>query len=868
MRRLFWAVLAIAATAASAWALPNEFIQEGVVLDAQERPLDGQHRLRVRIYAAPAGGVALFDEVHPAVVFFEGYYAIAIGSEQPLTASFFAANELYLGLSIDNGPELTPRTPLARVPAAFVAEVATNAVGDITPRSVTIGARQVISAAGQWVGDPTGLRGPAGAAGAVGPAGPQGAQGPAGPQGPQGIQGPQGVAGAAGAAGAAGQNGSADTPAQVLAKLVQVDGGGSTLDADRLDGLEATAFVRTAAQVLALLVTVDGPASGVDADLFDGLDSSTFVRTAGQVLGLLVTVDGAGSGVDADRLDGIDSTGFVTTAVQVRDLLATVDGTGSGVDADRLDGVDSTSFVTTAAQVRTLLLTVDGAGSGVDSDRLDGLDSTQFLRSDGNITIAGNVTVTGTVTTNQPITGFRVFTGANPPVACDAAARGMLYFDTDDSAFHGCNGTSWVPFGQADDGIARGNVEVSGFMGDTRHTPDGWDDLPGRTVTFGKARPDTVVRLTYQDTLGYHMVGHNDACRWRLVVDGAVYDRMFRTHSSAARGWRIQPLQLEWFLTGLAAGNHTYRIQVQRPIAGAASECLAGWPNGDTQNFIAAEEIAPETISIVRHFSDTRHTPDGWSDLPERTITVDKISDDSLVQVTYQDVLGYHMVGGHSWGCRWRLTMNGAAVDRPFSSHTSTTSGWRIDPRNLTWVLDDVRRGRYTFRIQVYRPNANSTSSCLAGWTNGDTGNSLSVRELARTAIALRRHMVDSRITPAGWTDIPQRELVHRKGAGTTVRVTYMDDIGYHMVGQGWGCRWRLTIDGNAYGRALNSHTSAAAGWRIDPMRMEWIVPGLPGGNHTYRVQLYRPDAGTTNECLAGWPDGDAGNLLMVQEVD
>ena len=48
--------------------------------------------------------------------------------------------------------------------------------------------------------------------------------------------------------------------------------------------------------------------------------------------------------------------------------------------------------------------------------------------------------------------------------------------------------------------------------------------------------------------------------------------------------------------------------------------------------------------------------------------------------------------------------------------------------------------------------------------------------------------------------------------------------------------------------------------------------PNLPitgfDANHTYRVQLYRPDGGTTSECLAGWPNADTGNLLMVQEVD
>ncbi|HJP19090.1 MAG: hypothetical protein CMD96_03515 [Gammaproteobacteria bacterium] len=50
---------------------------------------------------------------------------------------------------------------------------------------VAINGTTVIDSNGQWVGDPTGLQGPAGPAG-----GPEGPAGPAGPQGPEGPQGP------------------------------------------------------------------------------------------------------------------------------------------------------------------------------------------------------------------------------------------------------------------------------------------------------------------------------------------------------------------------------------------------------------------------------------------------------------------------------------------------------------------------------------------------------------------------------------------------------------------------------------------------------------------------------------------------------
>jgi hypothetical protein len=53
-----------------------------------------------------------------------------------------------------------------------------------------------------------------------------------GPQGPRGEQGPRGDAG------------SPDSPAQVLDKLTQVDGAGSQLDSDRLDGVDSAELFR------------------------------------------------------------------------------------------------------------------------------------------------------------------------------------------------------------------------------------------------------------------------------------------------------------------------------------------------------------------------------------------------------------------------------------------------------------------------------------------------------------------------------------------------------------------------------------------------------------------------------------------------
>jgi hypothetical protein len=74
--------------------------------------------------------------------------------------------------------------------------------------------------------------------------------------------------------------------------------------------------------VLTKLLTVDGAGSGIYADLLDGQSSAYYTDiaarlgytplnsasyTAADVLSKLLTVDGAGSGIDADLLDGQSS---------------------------------------------------------------------------------------------------------------------------------------------------------------------------------------------------------------------------------------------------------------------------------------------------------------------------------------------------------------------------------------------------------------------------------------------------------------------------------------------------------------------------------------------------------------------------------
>ena len=113
----------------------------------------------------------------------------------------------------------------------------------------------------------TGATGPKGNTGATGPTGPEGATGPTGPTGARGLTGATGATGPVGPQGPAGANGSPDTATQVRDKLKTVDGSGSGIDADLLDGSHASAFARLSGATFSSTVTAPNFVSSSDARL-------------------------------------------------------------------------------------------------------------------------------------------------------------------------------------------------------------------------------------------------------------------------------------------------------------------------------------------------------------------------------------------------------------------------------------------------------------------------------------------------------------------------------------------------------------------------------------------------------------------------
>jgi len=214
-------VTAVALAGAAPASVPSTLTHQGRLFQRDKekelKPVVGALKVAFRLYAQPEAGDPLWLEAHE-VTFDDGYYAVHLGDTTPIEGALAGGQPRYLGITVGDDDEMSPRAALGSVPYALVAN---DATGDVHARSLSVNGKEVITADGVWVGPsiglagligplgPQGLAGPQGASGPPGAPGPQGAPGAEGAMGPQGAPGPQGIPGESGPMGPGGPTGSA-----------------------------------------------------------------------------------------------------------------------------------------------------------------------------------------------------------------------------------------------------------------------------------------------------------------------------------------------------------------------------------------------------------------------------------------------------------------------------------------------------------------------------------------------------------------------------------------------------------------------------------------------------------------------------------
>jgi hypothetical protein len=121
----FLAVFFAAALSANA-QVPRMFTYQGVVVDGSGHLIaDGAHNVVINIYDNVSAGAAIYTENFSgasAPIFVKGIFNVMIGSvAPPIPASLGFDKGYFLGVAIDGGAEMSPRTAISPAPYAIMA---------------------------------------------------------------------------------------------------------------------------------------------------------------------------------------------------------------------------------------------------------------------------------------------------------------------------------------------------------------------------------------------------------------------------------------------------------------------------------------------------------------------------------------------------------------------------------------------------------------------------------------------------------------------------------------------------------------------------------------------------------------------------
>ncbi|MBI5528137.1 MAG: hypothetical protein HY897_17535 [Deltaproteobacteria bacterium] len=157
MKRLLGVVLVLivafvcVSLSALAADVPRTIVVRGYLTDLAGAPVTKVVPMTYGIYKTIDGPESdlVLEETLGDVSVNAGVYFVELGKNAGLDAAFLGAAELFLEVRVE-GTKMMPRQKIGSVPFSFVAQ---DAVGDIHPKSVTVGAAPVIDSAGKWVGD-------------------------------------------------------------------------------------------------------------------------------------------------------------------------------------------------------------------------------------------------------------------------------------------------------------------------------------------------------------------------------------------------------------------------------------------------------------------------------------------------------------------------------------------------------------------------------------------------------------------------------------------------------------------------------------------------------------------------------------------
>ncbi len=119
-------------------SVPREISVQGILL-SNGQPVSGPHVLKLNLYDALPGGTLLYSDIE-SVTLDNGVYSVFLGNQIALPDSLTFDRPYYLGVSVDNGSELSPRSLLTPTANAFYAvRAGTSDSARIAGRALPVG---------------------------------------------------------------------------------------------------------------------------------------------------------------------------------------------------------------------------------------------------------------------------------------------------------------------------------------------------------------------------------------------------------------------------------------------------------------------------------------------------------------------------------------------------------------------------------------------------------------------------------------------------------------------------------------------------------------------------------------------------------
>lgn len=120
--------------AATVATTPSTISYQGHLTDAQGQPINTTTPMTFRLYTASTGGTAVWTEERTganAVPVTNGLFNVLLGSVTPIPSNLFN-QPLWLGITVGNDAEMSPREQLGSVPYAVVASNTPQLLGEKT----------------------------------------------------------------------------------------------------------------------------------------------------------------------------------------------------------------------------------------------------------------------------------------------------------------------------------------------------------------------------------------------------------------------------------------------------------------------------------------------------------------------------------------------------------------------------------------------------------------------------------------------------------------------------------------------------------------------------------------------------------------